>query len=67
MFNTIDEVRRRRHRLERRANKQEKKIKSQYKHLKNNPFGDSKIYAFIQTAANLGHLVAFLKKFKGKR
>ncbi|MBQ0082129.1 MAG: hypothetical protein MJ001_03255 [Paludibacteraceae bacterium] len=67
MFNTIDEVRRERHRLERRAEKQEKSIKSQYKSLKNNPFGDSKIYAFIKTAANLGHFVAFLKKFRSKK
>ncbi|MBQ0007754.1 MAG: hypothetical protein KBT40_03435 [bacterium] len=67
MFNTIDEVRRERHRLESKARKQEKLIKSQYKALKNNPFGDSKIYAFIHTAANIGHFISFIKKFRSKK
>lgn len=67
MYNTIDEVRRERYKLESRAYKQEKRIKSLYKSLKKNPFGDSKIYAFVKTASNIGHLISFLRKFRRRK
>lgn len=67
MFNTIDEVRRERHRLESRSRKQEKRIKSLYSDLKRHPLGDSKVYAVIKTAANLGHFISFLRKFRRRR
>lgn len=66
MYNTIEEVRRERHRLERRASRQEKNIRSQYRRLKNKPFGDSKVFSFLKIASNFGHLIGFLKRFRRK-
>ena len=65
-FNSIEQIAAERHRLERRAGRLERDIVSQYRSIRQNPFGDSRIVKIAHIVSRFGYLLPLLFKHRKK-